>query len=130
MVVPLTEVFLFKLRFFAVIGGSYFKGPKVLLDKYFYYWNIHFCYFCTKSQLKRSQFQRMGVKITEFYLFEFVVLGESSFKAQKNLLGEYFYHWNVHFCYFWTKNCLWRITVSEEGRCTLSDFISFFMVRV
>ena len=71
----------------------------------------------------------MGMVLTEFYLFKLPllpVLGESCFKAPKVTLDEYFYHWNVYFCYFCTLNQLWAITVWED-RCDVG-WISFISV--
>ena len=54
------------------------------------------------------------------------VPGKSCFKAPKVPLDECFYHWNVHFCYFCTKNRIWPFTVSESWLGTFSVFMSPF----
>ena len=46
------------------------------------------------------------------------VIMKKCFKALKVPLDQYFYHWNVHFCYFCTKNRLRATAVSEGGRGT------------
>ena len=54
-----------------------------------------FINFVQKFEFERSQFQEVGMALTEFYLFElslFQVLGESCFKAPKVPLDECFYH--------------------------------------
>ena len=41
--VALPEFYWFVLCSLRVLKGSYFKAPKVQLDRCFYHWKIHFC---------------------------------------------------------------------------------------
>ena len=85
--------------------------------------------FGQKVNFERSRFQQVGAVLSEFYFFMFPslrVLGESCFKAAKAPLHEWFYHWNIHFCYFCTKNGLWAVTVSGYGRCTFAVLMTLF----
>ena len=44
------------------------------LEEYFYHWNVHFYYICTKKpDLEQSQFQKMGVASSQFCWFSFCV---------------------------------------------------------
>ena len=54
-----------------------------------------FANFVEKVDFEPSQFQRMGVALAEFHLFELSlcrVLGESCFKGLKVVLDKYFYN--------------------------------------
>ena len=63
-----------------------------------------------KSRLWAITVSEVGLG-TLWILFSCVVFISS---IRRKLLDEYCYHWNVHFCYFWTKNWFWAITVSED----------------
>ena len=78
-----------------------------------------FANFLQKIDFEQSQFQKVSVALAEFYWFELPslqVLGENCFRARKGSLNEYFYHWNVHFCWICKQNKFWANTVSEAGR--------------
>ena len=50
------------------LGESCFKAPKVPLNKYFYHWNVHFCYVCTKNELLAMAVSKAGRR-THYILF-------------------------------------------------------------
>lgn len=77
-----------------------------------------FANFVQKVNFQRSQFKEVGMTFSEvlsFVLGSLRALGKSCFKAPKASLEEYFYHWNIYFCYLSTKHWLSAITVSEGG---------------
>lgn len=74
-----------------------------------------FANFILEVEFEQSKFPKTKVAFYELLwlvLVSFWVLKESCFKSPKALLDEYFYHLDVHFCYFFYKNS------------TLSDHIS------
>ena len=57
-----------------------------------------FAIFLRQIDLEQSQFQKMGVALTEFFLIQIVFntgIKESGCKAPKVTLDKYFYHWNI-----------------------------------
>ena len=125
--VALFEFLWFALSSLRVLEESCFNGPKGRLDKYFYHWNVQFCYFCTKIGLRAITVSEDG-RGTHWIVFIASIssfpLGESYFKAPKVTLEKYFYHWNDDFCYFYRTNGF------EQSRCqklvvTLAKFYFF-----
>ena len=82
--------------FIASIMGKLFRWTNIFIKEIFI-----FAFLVQKMDFEQPQFRRMGVTLTEYYLFKFAslrVLGESSFKAPKVMFNEYFNHQNVHLC--------------------------------
>ena len=86
---------------------------------------FNFANFVRKVNFERPHFQTAGIIFPNFYLFKLSSLRESEescFKVVPTVpFDKYFYHWNVHFCKFYTKNRLRAITVpgGEHGICWL-----------
>ena len=115
MGVTLSEFDFVKLSLLPVIRESCFKERKVPLGEYLYYWNVHFWLILYKKWLWAITVSEDRRCTCWFFLFELPFLRlvrERCFKGPKVSLDKYFYHWNVYFCYFCTKNGLWGITVS------------------
>ena len=90
-----------------------------------------FANFVQKVNIQRSQFEKVNVSLSEFLRFilgSLLELGKSCLKIPKAPLDEYFYHWNILFYFFCTKNRLWPISVSECGRGTCLDFFSYWWI--
>ena len=93
--------------FVTIIGSIYFQN-----------WFLLVLY---KKHLWAIKVYQCGVKLPELSLFVLSLLRvskKSCFKAPKVPIGEYFYHWNVHFGWFCIKNQLWVILVWESERGT------------
>ena len=89
-----------------------------------------FANFVQKANIQRSQFEKVNVSLSEFLRFilgSLLELGKNCLKIPKAPLDEYFYHWNILFYFFCTKNRLWPISVSECGRGTCLDFFFLLM---
>ena len=74
------------------------------------------------ANCEQSQFQ--NGRCTQWILF--IQIAFIPFKTPKVRLDKYFYHWNVHFCYFRTKSQLRVIAVWKDGRGTFWIFMIFF----
>lgn len=82
----LVDVYLLNLSPFCVLGESCFKGPKVLLEEYFYNWNVHYLLFCTKIRLWANIVSDHG-RLAHWILFIWIAfiafIRERYFKAPK-----------------------------------------------
>ena len=76
-----------------------FHWPNIFTIEMFIFAN-----FVQKINFEGSQFQDVGVALSEFYLFALGLLrvsGENCLKTPKAPLYEYFYHWKVQFSLTW-----------------------------
>ena len=92
------------------------------------------CFKAAKVPFERSQFQRVGVALSEFYLVvlpSLRVLGESCFKASKVSAGRIFLPLKCLLLLFLYKNRPSVITVSEGGCGRFSVSMNLFsLLRV
>ena len=114
MSVALPLCYLYGFSSLRVLRERCFKAQKIPLDQSFNHWNVHICWFCTKSWLWGNTIWEDGYSTPKYYLFavlSFRALGKSCFKVLKAPLDEYFCNWKVYFFKFYIKNQIWVVAV-------------------